>query len=44
MSDAYDFWKEEAYALWGYIDWLGDFQPGIWRTTLPEMDPGTTYA
>jgi hypothetical protein len=39
-SDQFDFWKAEAYALWGYADWAGDFQPGIWRTTLPEIDPG----
>ncbi len=43
-SDAFDFWKAEAYALWGYADWAGDFQPGIWRTTLPVIEPSGTFA
>ncbi len=38
-SSEYDFWKDEAEALWGYLDWLGDFVPGLLRRELPVIDP-----
>jgi hypothetical protein len=42
-SDDFDFYEEEAHAMWGYADWKGDFVPGLFRRSLPEMDaPGTT--
>jgi RHS repeat-associated protein len=30
--------EEEAHALWGYVDWLGDFIPGILRRELPVIE------
>jgi RHS repeat-associated protein len=32
--------RDEARALWGYIDWQGDWQPGILRRSLPLMEKG----
>jgi hypothetical protein len=30
--------QEEAQALWGYVDWKGEWVPGKLRTELPEVD------
>ncbi|MEQ9076577.1 MAG: RHS repeat-associated core domain-containing protein [Sandaracinaceae bacterium] len=30
---------DEAEAMWGYIDLLGEWQPGLLRRSLPEIDP-----
>ncbi len=38
-SDEFDQWKDEAESMWGYVDWKGDFVPGILRRELPEIDP-----
>ena len=33
----FNFWKEEAHALWGYLNFWGDFVPGLLRPELPEI-------
>lgn len=35
-NDEYDFWKEEAHALWGYLDFWGDFVPGLFNPELED--------
>jgi len=37
-KDEFNLWKKEAHALWGYIDFWGNFVPGILRTELPLIE------
>ena len=34
----FDYWLEEAHALWGYLDIWGDFVPGLLRPELPVVE------
>jgi hypothetical protein len=36
-KEEWDFYKEEGKALYGYEDWLGDFQPGLLVPKLPVV-------
>ena len=38
-KEEFTFWKNEAKALWGYLDFWGNFVPGILRTKLPIVEP-----
>ena len=37
-GDEFSRLEKEAHALWGYVDWLGDFIPGILRRELPVIE------
>jgi len=36
-KEEWGFYKEEGKALYGYEDWLGDFQPGLLVPNLPVV-------
>ncbi len=36
-KDDFNYWKEEAKALWGYLDFWGNFAPGLLNPVLPEV-------
>ncbi|WP_246358543.1 hypothetical protein [Paenibacillus phytorum] len=38
-EDDFDFWKKEAQALWGRLDFWGNFVPGLLNPVLPVVDP-----
>lgn len=40
--DRYSFYEREAKALYGYMDWKGDFQPGLLNRTLQEIPRAAT--
>lgn len=37
-KDEFNFWKAEGQALWGYLDFWGNFQPGLFNPVLPGPD------
>jgi hypothetical protein len=37
-KDEFEFWKKEAQALWGRLDFWGDFVPGLFNPKLPVDD------
>ena len=37
-SEEFDQLAEEARALWGYVDWWGDWVPGLLRRELPVIE------
>jgi hypothetical protein len=41
-KNEYTFAKKEADALYGYIDFWGNFIPGLLRTELPVMEVKTS--
>jgi RHS repeat-associated protein len=36
-KEDFNFYKAEGEALYGYIDWAGDWSPGLLRTSLPVV-------
>jgi RHS repeat-associated protein len=38
-KEQYDQYKAQMQLDWGYIDWKGDFQPGVFQQELPEIKP-----
>jgi hypothetical protein len=35
----FDYWEDEAKAMWGYLDFWGNFVPGLLNPVLPVIDP-----
>jgi hypothetical protein len=37
-KEEYNFWKAEGKALWGHLDFWGNFVPGLLNPVLPSSE------